>query len=261
MLQSSLVLALAGLATFSSAAPTAHKRQGGGKRGLGFKKDLQDKANLFTGAGKVSWAYDWEARSTNAPSFNVPGVEFVPMLHDDGAMFTGAFPSDAEGAIAAGAKHILSINEPDICGENTGGACMDVGRTVTAHKTFIQPLADKYPDVKIVSPAYSNSGVDAMKQFLASCDGCRIDAVATHWYGAANTQQFIDHVTNVHNWAGKPVWVTEFASWEGDEQFLKDVMGWMDTTDFVERYAYFSVESSMTAGNSLNNLGNIFAAN
>jgi hypothetical protein len=116
MLQSSLVLALAGLASFSTAAPTAFKRQAAGKRGLGFAKNVQDKATMFTGSGQVTWAYDWEARATDAPGFGVPGVEFVPMLHDGGAMFAGAFPADCQGAIDAGAKHILSINEPDICG-------------------------------------------------------------------------------------------------------------------------------------------------
>lgn len=116
MLQSSLIVALAGLASFSTAAPTAHRRQAGGKRGLAFAKNNQDKATMFTGSGQVTWAYDWEARATDAPGFGVPGVEFVPMLHDGGAMFTAAFDSDCQGALDAGAKHILSINEPDICG-------------------------------------------------------------------------------------------------------------------------------------------------
>lgn len=117
MLQSTLLMALAGLASFSAAAPTAYKRQAAGKRGLAFAKNLEDKANLFTGSGQVTWAYDWEARATdNGPGFVVPGMEFVPMLHDGGAMFASAFPSDCQGALNAGAKHILSINEPDICG-------------------------------------------------------------------------------------------------------------------------------------------------
>ena len=114
MLQSSLILALAGLASFTSAAPA--KRQGGGKRGLAFAKNAQDKANMFTGAGKVGWSYDWEARATDAPGWSVPGVEFVPMLHDDSPMFAGAWPSDVGGAIAAGSTAILSVNEPDQCG-------------------------------------------------------------------------------------------------------------------------------------------------
>ncbi|KAF9736105.1 hypothetical protein PMIN06_002944 [Paraphaeosphaeria minitans] len=261
MLQSSLLLALAGLASFSTAAPTPHKRQAAGKRGLAFAKNMQDKANMFTGSGQVTWAYDWEARATDAPGFGVPNVEFVPMLHDGGAMFAGAFPADCQGALDAGAKHILSINEPDICGEGTGGTCMSVTDTVTAHMNLIQPFADAHPDVTIVSPAYSNAGVETMKEFLGACNGCRIDHIATHWYGPADVEAFKAHVINVHNWTQKPIWVTEFQAQSGDQEgFMRDAIAWLDSQDFVYRYAYFSVEVSMTNGMSLSNLGNIFSS-
>lgn len=216
---------------------------------------------MFTGAGKVSWGYDWEARAQNAPGYSVvPGVEFVPMLHDGGQMFMDAFDADVQGALAAGSKHILSINEPDICCDGCGGACMDVASTVAAHKAKIQPVADAHPDVTIVSPAYSNVGLDALMQFLGACDGCRIDHIATHWYGPADVQAFKDHIINVHNWTQKPIWVTEFQAQSGDaEGFLTEAIKFLDETDFVYRYAYFSVEASMTNGMSLNNVGNIFA--
>lgn len=150
----------------------------------------------------------------------------------------------------------ILIKHSDGC----GGACMDVPSTVAAHKAKIQPIADARPDVTIVSPAYSNAGVEAMKEFLAACDGCKIDHVATHWYGPADVEAFKAHVTNVHDSTGKPVWVTEFQAQSGDQdQFLKDAIAWLDSQDFVYRYAYFSVEVSLTAGMSLTSTGNIFA--
>ena len=137
---------------------------------------------------------------------------------------------------------------------------MDVPSTVAAHKAKIQPIADAHPDVTIVSPAYSNAGVEAMKEFLAACDGCRIDHVATHWYGPADVEAFKAHVSNVHDSTGKPVWVTEFQAQSGDQdQFLRDAVSWLDTQDFVYRYAYFSVEASMTNGMSLTSTGDVFA--
>lgn len=137
---------------------------------------------------------------------------------------------------------------------------MDVASTVAAHKAKIQPVADAHPDVTIVSPAYSNVGLDALMQFLGACDGCRIDHIATHWYGPADVQAFKDHIINVHNWTQKPIWVTEFQAQSGDaEGFLTEAIKFLDETDFVYRYAYFSVEASMTNGMSLNNVGNIFA--
>ena len=116
MLPSSLILALAGLASFTSAVPTT-RRQGGGKRGLAFAKGTADKANMFH-TGKVSWGYSWEARASQTPvGYTLPGMEFVPMLHDGSPMFVNAFEADTKAAIAAGSTHILSINEPDQCGE------------------------------------------------------------------------------------------------------------------------------------------------
>lgn len=137
---------------------------------------------------------------------------------------------------------------------------MSVADTVAAHQAHVQKFADSHPDVTIVSPAYSNAGVDAMQQFLAACSGCRIDHVATHWYGPADVEAFKAHVSNVHDIAQKPVWVTEFQAQSGDaEGFMRDAIAWLDSQDFVYRYAYFSVEASMTNGMSLNNLGSIFS--
>ena len=138
---------------------------------------------------------------------------------------------------------------------------MSVADTVTAHKNLIQPFADSHPDVTIVSPAYSNAGVEVMKQFLAACDGCRIDHIATHWYGPADVEAFKAHVINVHNWTQKPIWVTEFQATSGDQAaFMRDAIAWLDGQDFVYRYAYFSVEVSMTAGMAKTPLGDIYSS-
>jgi hypothetical protein len=69
---------------------------------------------------------------------------------------------------------------------------MDVGRTINAHKQFVQPLAEKYHGrISIVSPAIINGerdpqgrimGLKYLEQFLAGCTGCQIDYVAVHWY-------------------------------------------------------------------------------
>jgi len=118
MVSSAVLLALAGLSTFAQAAPTSLARRGGSsKQGYAFGKAAQSKIAMFSPA-QGCWGYNWEARVDNAPSFNLPsGCEFVPMLHDGGDMFVNAWKSgDAEGAISAGSKHILSFNEPDHCG-------------------------------------------------------------------------------------------------------------------------------------------------
>lgn len=110
MLTTTILFALAGLSTFSEAAPM--EKRAGGKRGLAFKKNLQSKNDLFNSA---SWGYTWEARVSDDGKYSLNGKEFVPMLHDGGAMFTAAWNDDVNKAIKAGAKNILSFNEPDEC--------------------------------------------------------------------------------------------------------------------------------------------------
>ncbi|ORX98365.1 hypothetical protein BCR34DRAFT_640914 [Clohesyomyces aquaticus] len=261
MIGSTLLLAaLTGLTTLSSAAPTPYttKRGASGKRGLAFGKGNADKTALF--AGEASWGYNWEAQLLPGLA---SGVEYVPMLHDDQTVFTSGFAAFAKGLIEGGtSKHILSINEPDQT--ETGGACMDIGRTVNAHKAHIQPLADAYPDVKIGSPSVTNGGGEMgltyLKNFLAACHGCRIDFVCPHWYNGGDIEAFKTYMRNFHTETGKPLWISEWAAPGGDVQFMKDAIKWMDETDFVYRYAYMSVDSTLTAGSALTALGAAYAS-
>lgn len=270
MVSSALVVALAGLSTLSQAAPTLSKRGGSSKLGYAFGKGAQAKIESFS-PNPGCWGYDWEARADNAPGFNLPGgCEFVPMLHDDGDMFRNAWTSgDAKAAIAAGSKHILSFNEPDHCGPaEEGGVCMDVQRAANAHRELIQPY--KKDGVKIGSPAVTNGnepnkGINYLTSFLEACHDCDIDFVCAHWqWNNADTevQTFINHITEMHEKTKKPVWVTEFQAPQNNAnpaQWMKEAAEWMDKTDFVERYAYFSVDAKLTNGDALNDLGAAYA--
>ncbi|KAF2636183.1 hypothetical protein P280DRAFT_510697 [Massarina eburnea CBS 473.64] len=262
MLTATLLFALAGLSSFTDAAPM--EKRANAKRGLAFGKNAQSKADLFDSA---SWGYDWEARVTDAGAYTLSKREFVPMLHDGGAMFTAVFNTDAEAAIKAGAKNVLSINEPDQCGSGLGGACMSLQATIDTHKKYVQPLATKYPNVRIGSPAITNSdgassGINFLKSFLSGCSDCRIDFVATHWYNGGDIEAFKKYLTNVHNQAKKNVWLTEFAAPDAvadKAKFMKDAMTWMDGQAWIERYAYMSVDSTLTQGSVLSALGKAYA--
>lgn len=268
MVSSALIVALAGLSSFTEAAPTLSKR-GSSKLGYAFGKGAQSKIESFS-PNPGCWGYDWEARADNSPGFKLPSsCEFVPMLHDDGAMFTAAWQSDAQAAIAAGSKHLLSFNEPDHCGPaSEGGVCMPVDRAAAAHRKYVQPFADK--GVKIGAPAVTNGneankGINYLTDFLKACSDCTIDFVCAHWqWNGADTpvQTFIDHITDMHTKTGKPVWVTEFQAPQTNAnpaQWMKEAAAWMDKTDFVSRYAYWSVDAKLTNGNALNDLGAAYA--
>lgn len=136
----------------------------------------------------------------------------------------------------------------------------DVGRTLASHAQHVQPIAEKYPELKVGSPAVTNGelsengtpmGCKFLKPFIEGCDqqGLKIDFVVAHWYDqwpADPTEQgykldyFKSHLKNIHEAGGKrPVWLTEFGVWTGDQiDFLNKVMPWLDEQDWIERYAF-----------------------
>ena len=97
-------------------------------------------------------------------------------------------------------------------------------------------------------------GLAYLADFIAGCEGCRIDFVPIHWYGdagdVAGFQRFVTQASEVVE--GRPLWVTEFGTTSGSaeeiEMFLRKVMEWMDGTEVVERYAWFMLK----AGNLIN---------
>ncbi|KAG9562024.1 glycoside hydrolase family 128 protein, partial [Aureobasidium melanogenum] len=171
--------------------------------------------------------------------------------------------ANANSAIANGATHLMSFNEPDM----TSQANMSPQDAASAYKTWMMPFAGK---AKLGAPAVTNGangmGLDWLAAFLEACDGCQIDFVAIHWYADVSlTDYFKSHVQNATDVAGgKPVWVTEFApTGASDAQiatFLEDVMPWMDSQSFVESYSYFMAsDGALISGTEPSTFGQTYA--
>jgi hypothetical protein len=91
-----------------------------------------------------------------------------------------------------------------------------------------------------------------LREFLAliRAGGGDIDFYALHWYGET-LGQFYDYLWSTHHQLGpdKPVWITEYAStnWNTDnpmskehvENFVRESCIYLDSLDWVERYAWF----------------------
>jgi len=174
-----------------------------------------------------------------------------------------------------GLMHILGFNEPDMCGDGKGGACMSMDAVLSAWSRHMAPLAAKYGDrLKLGSPAVTNGddgtdrvGLKFLDSFLHRCNGCKIDFVNIHWYeGAHQIDYFKKHVQNalkVGN--GRPVWITEFGLTSGTNEekraFLKEALPWLDDQRDVHRYAYqMAIQGVLinSAGNSLTDLGKAY---
>ncbi|KAI9742415.1 MAG: hypothetical protein M1818_003949 [Claussenomyces sp. TS43310] len=243
----------------AAASPTTSASSGssssGGKAGVPYNSAAL--AEVFQGT-KVSWAYNWGSSSDGLSS----SLDFVPMLWCPTSDFTSTWTANADAALAAGATHLLGFNEPDLSSQCNIAA----SDAAAGWKQYMEPYAGK---AKLVSPAVTNGGsplgLDYLSSFISACNGCSIDAVAIHWYDSAtNIDYFKSHVADAYA-AGdnRPVWVTEFGASGSDDEvasFLSTVIPWMESSDMVERYAYFMASDGLLlSGSSLSSIGQAFA--
>lgn len=226
------------------------------KRGLAYNNATL--ASLFAGKSQVSWAYNWDSTSSLLPI----AFEYVPMLWGIGVDHTESWDSAVSSAVASGSTHLLSFNEPD----HPDQANISPGIAAAGYMRFIQPYANK---AKVGAPAVTNGGAPMglafLKSFLIACLDCTIDFVPIHWYGlASNVDYFKSHIKSARDAAGgRPIWITEFgAAGSIEEQitFLQEVIPWLDDTDYVERYAYFDVNTVLTQDYKISALGKTFVS-
>ncbi len=253
-------------AASSPATPTPEApaiSYGTSKRGLAYNSATLTGA--FAGQS-MSWAYNWADKPDGTLG---SGIEFVPMLW--GEKKFGDWAAAAKSALAAGAKHMLSFNEPDLAEQ----ANMNAATAAAAHIKYMNPYAGQ---AKIGSPAVTNGGPSGgtdgmglgwMRNFFDRCNGnCKVDFLTFHWYDSAdNVAYFKNYVSDVIKFAKEKgvqkVWLTEFAAAGSDEQvakFLAEVLPWMDSNDAIERYSYFMcADGRLVNGNSLSTVGKAYA--
>lgn len=241
----------------SSAAPVSTgSTTSGSKRGVAYNT-----ASLLSGfsGSQVSWAYNWG----DTPS-GLTGFEYVPMLWGLGSHLNG-WTAAATAAIAAGSTAILTFNEPDLSSQSN----LDYQTAAQGFMDNVQQFAGK---ALLGAPAVTNGGAPMgltyMENFLGACKtlGCTIDFVCIHWYNGGTADDFKTYVQNAYTQSGNlPVWITEFQA-PGDtaEQiaFLQEVIPWLDSQSFVQKYAYFMASDGilLSAGSALSTLGETFAS-
>jgi hypothetical protein len=243
---------------FSSAKPTttlSSSISSPGKRGVAYND--ASLVSAFQKYPEITWAYNWADITLDIPS----SIEYVPMLWGLRDPMQN-WESNTEKAIMSGTTHLLSFNEPDIDSQ----ANLTVTAAMTGYLDYLQPFTGK---VKLGSPAVTNGGghmgLGWLKDFLSGCSSCTIDFVAIHWYNGGNAGAFKDYVVQAHEDGGyRPVWITEFQGPSSEEEeitFLEEVLPWLDSQDYVHRYAYFMAsEGSLISGRVLSHVGETFAS-
>lgn len=221
-----------------------------GKRGLAYN-NAQLVSAVIHGSTTVSWAYNWGSTSALIPS----ELEYVPMLWGLGNDHTGNWVSAANSAISSGSTHLLAFNEPDHAGQSN----IDPATCAQGYLQHMQPFAGR---AKLGAPAVTNGGgamgLSYLKSFLDACQECTIDFVPIHWYDDhSNVEYFKKHIQDAHDVAGgRPIWITEFRATGSEAEqaaFLKDVIPWLESTGYVDRYAYFYVDGILMQSTIIKN--------
>eukprot|EP00040_Diaphanoeca_grandis_P044794 m.13610 g.13610 ORF g.13610 m.13610 type:complete len:350 (+) comp9788_c0_seq1:152-1201(+) len=231
-------------------------------------------------AANSSWYYNWSPFPAQCDPR--PTAEFVPMIS---TVEEAQKVLQNISILGPNVSALLGMNEP-----NAPPINMSVAAAVDAWRTLYEPIA-KQADVRwLVSPAAAHCACsgngcatgggandpggycneDWIHEFMHECVGCRIDAIAVHWYPffrgyndtidpclGSNTSTCVDHlVSYLHSLAvyQKPLWITEFCTPTlnlpppGDDKaasqlelpFMKAALRAIEALPFVHRASYFA---------------------
>ncbi|KAI0771923.1 glycosyl hydrolase catalytic core-domain-containing protein [Trametes elegans] len=224
------------------------------KAGLAWANGDYNDIGQFLTTGKVQWYYTW------SPSPVRTDIEFVPMLW--GGQQTADWDNNINRTIQERhITHALGFNEPEIAGQ----ANITPADAAALWKAHIEPL--KGLGVRLGAPASSGApqGKQWLLQWFDACQGgCTVDFMSLHWYNV-NSTAFVEYLQDYHDTFQKPVWVTEWAcqnfSDENGQCSLQDIVNlmnatqtFMDSTHWVERYAWFGAMENLQGVNQENAL-------
>lgn len=156
--------------------------------------------------------------------------------------------------------HVLGFNEPDDC-EGQSGQYNDLCTVSTALEVYENLMKT---GLRLVSPACRQNSVfnwlDLFNQQAIQND-IRIDVIAVHWYdwggnpqNSTNTDpntifnRFKIYLQDVYDLYGLPIWITEFngnkyRSIQTNLQFMELAIPYLESLNYVERYAWFEPQN------------------
>jgi Glycosyl hydrolase catalytic core len=229
-----------------------------GKKGFGIHLDdeRQVVAAQLLEALDVYWNYGWHLRRSQVqPSTS----EFIPMTYN-GAQSSLILSMRLRNASIPSlianntVRFLLGFNEPDSADQ----AAMNVS-TAIDRWTELEKL-----DIPLISPSAARVKGPWMKQFVgnASSLNIRIDYIGVHSYGGANVTRFQRRMASIYQLYGIPLVITEFACPDWDARnmssnrnspsrvldFMKQVLPWMEKTDWILGYSWFSFNITSPIG-------------
>jgi len=210
------------------------------KRGVAYGYHSANDMKSFS--PDISWWYNWYSQPDVAvrTTYQKYNVDFTPMAWNASGISGVGGWADKDTTI----KYVLGFNEPNFKEQ----ANMTPTQAAKAWPA-LQKIAAKH-DLKIVGPAvnycskegsvyengiYYTNPFKYLDDFFALCDTCRIDYIGLHWYGAGNS--IMSYINDARKYK-KPIWVTEFASWDYSspvQNVAEQIKYLAGTTNFLER--------------------------
>jgi len=197
----------------------------------------------------ASWYYNWGTEQTS----NLDR-QYAPMTWGKSSIDT---QSKVDALVQkTTVSHLMSFNESDNCEDQSGKYGM-LCKVDTAVKYQMNLLKT---GLRVLSPSCrEGEELKWVKNLntLAVPAEVRMDAIGMHWYdwGAnpSNTPdedpatifaRFKAKVIACYNYYKMPIWITEFnankfRNTRVQDEFLKLALPWLESTWYVERYAYF----------------------
>lgn len=216
------------------------------KKGVGISVN-NSKTGLCNWFNKVktlhlSWYYHYGYTFPADLPDSVQWVPMIPMYHGDTTSLKVEVDYIDSLARLGRAHYILGFNEPE------------------GHMTVQQAL-QAWPYIMkaglpLVSPAPSHAGDQWIVDFMHGVDSLhyRVDYVAFHWYGKADSSGFINLLKKTYTLFHRPLWITEFAVADNQAKtiqgnvysparvltFMEQILPVLDTLNFVDKYAWHS---------------------
>jgi hypothetical protein len=207
----------------------------------------------------VSWYYNWSIQPPAVSNGELQEIEWVPMQW-------GAIKADQVTTIAskipAGSTFLLGFNEPNFKSQSNLTPAQ-----AAAMWPYVEEVATK-KNLILVSPAVNWCGdcvagvtsdpVDWIDKFIAACPNCHFDYIAVHNYNSylAPLKSYIEKFRKY----GKPLWLTEFASWDdpvdyaGVVKYMKEALPYLEKEPLIYRYSWFATR--VNSNHNLDLLGN-----
>ncbi|WP_051605721.1 glycosyl hydrolase [Polaribacter sp. Hel_I_88] len=219
------------------------------------------------------WFYRWN--NNGASSID---IEYVPMSWG----FGGANDDNDIELYKSKYKatHVLAFNESDNCEDQSGqyNNLCDTDVAVSTYKNLMKT------GLRLVSPSgRENAPFGWLKEFYdkANAQDIRIDVIGVHWYDWASSPEnspnadpnlvfnrFKNYLQRVYDLYGLPIWITEFnanpnRSNATNYEFMQLALPYLETLEYVERYAWFQPNSGTAdyydaSNTNLTNVGNFY---